>query len=117
MTHWDVASRFSLSPQNERKPLAVGPGDRSTMERMKRFDKALASVILAASAAIFAAAPAGAGDQRACSESCDRKASDCLDACETKFKDDKPRVECKMQCSVDRQKCETASANPCAPTP
>jgi len=112
MTHWDVASRFSLSPENERKALAVGPGDRSTMERMKRFDKALASVILAASAAIFAAAPAGAGDQRACSESCDRKASDCLDACETKFKDDKPRVECKMQCSVERQKCEAACANP-----
>ncbi len=82
------------------------------MERMKRFDKALASVILAAGAAIFAPAPAGAGDQRACNESCDRKASDCLDACEAKFKDDKPRVECKMQCSVERQKCEAACANP-----
>jgi hypothetical protein len=42
-----------------------------------------------------------------CSEDCTRKASDCIDACEEKFKnDDKGRVTCKFECANTRQKCE-----------
>jgi len=41
-----------------------------------------------------------------CSDACDKKASDCVDVCEEKFKDDKPRVQCKMACIADREKCE-----------
>jgi hypothetical protein len=42
-----------------------------------------------------------------CSEDCNRKASDCLDACEEKFKnDDKARVTCKFECANKRQQCE-----------
>ena len=36
---------------------------------------------------------------------CEAK-SDCVDVCEEKFKDDKPRVQCKMACIGDREKCE-----------
>ena len=92
------------------------------MERMKRADKAsrlalsLASTFFALLAAVFVADSAVAADFRSCSESCDRKASDCLDACESKHKDDKPRVECKMQCTTERQKCEAACPAP-APAP
>jgi hypothetical protein len=82
------------------------------MERMNRFDKALVLPLLALFLAMLPSAEAGAADTKACSESCDRKASDCLDGCETKFKDDKPRVECKVQCTVERQKCEAGCSNP-----
>ena len=88
------------------------------MERMKLPDKApslrraLASTAFALGVGLFFAGPAGAGEPRSCSENCDRRAAECLDACETKFKEDKPRVECKMQCATDRQKCEGACANP-----
>jgi hypothetical protein len=42
-----------------------------------------------------------------CSEDCNNKASDCLDACEEKFKsDDKARVTCKFECAQTRQQCE-----------
>ena len=42
-----------------------------------------------------------------CSEECNRKASDCLDVCEAKFKDDdKARVTCKFECANKRQACE-----------
>jgi hypothetical protein len=42
-----------------------------------------------------------------CSDDCNRKASDCLDGCEEKFKgDDKARVTCKFECTQTRQKCE-----------
>ena len=42
-----------------------------------------------------------------CAADCNRKASECLDACEEKFKtDDKGRVTCKFGCATDRQKCE-----------
>ena len=92
------------------------------MERMKRADKAwrirrvLPAAVLAVPLAVFAATGAGAADSKACSESCDRKASDCLDGCEAKHREDKPRVECKMQCAADRQKCESACPAP-APAP
>jgi hypothetical protein len=57
------------------------------------------------------AAPVAAIDRRppaasACSEDCDKKAAACVDACEEKFKDDAPRIQCKMACIGDRQKCE-----------
>jgi hypothetical protein len=42
-----------------------------------------------------------------CSEQCNRKASDCLDGCEERFKDDdKGRVTCKFECANKRQQCE-----------
>jgi hypothetical protein len=42
-----------------------------------------------------------------CNEDCNRKASDCLDECEEKFKDDaKARVTCKFECATKRQQCE-----------
>ena len=51
-----------------------------------------------------AAAPEGAPS---CSEQCNRRASDCLDGCEERFKnDDKARVTCKFDCTNQRQKCE-----------
>ncbi len=47
-----------------------------------------------------------------CSEACDRKAAECLEECDGRFKEDKPRVECKMQCATDRQKCDAACPSP-----
>jgi hypothetical protein len=42
-----------------------------------------------------------------CSADCNRKASDCIDLCEEKFKDDdKARVTCKFECAQKRQQCE-----------
>lgn len=42
-----------------------------------------------------------------CNDDCNRKASDCLDVCEEKFKnDDKARVTCKFECANKRQQCE-----------
>jgi hypothetical protein len=41
-----------------------------------------------------------------CSAECDKKASDCVDACEAKHAEPKPRVECKVACITDREKCE-----------
>jgi hypothetical protein len=91
---------------------------------MKRADKAwrlrraLAATLFALAGASVFADPVGAADALSCSESCDRKASDCLDACDAKHKDDKPRVECKMQCATERQKCEAACPAPSpAPSP
>jgi hypothetical protein len=43
----------------------------------------------------------------ACADDCTRKASDCIDACEEKFKDDdRGRVTCKFECATKRQQCE-----------
>lgn len=48
-------------------------------------------------------APSGA----TCAEVCNRKASDCLDSCEERFKtDDRARVTCKFECANQRQQCE-----------
>jgi hypothetical protein len=42
-----------------------------------------------------------------CGDDCTRKASDCLDRCEEKFKDDdRARVTCKFECATKRQQCE-----------
>ena len=42
-----------------------------------------------------------------CSSDCNRKASECLDECEEKFKDDdKARVTCKFECATKRQECD-----------
>jgi hypothetical protein len=42
-----------------------------------------------------------------CSDDCNHKASDCIDGCEEKFKDDdKARVTCKFECATKRQQCE-----------
>jgi hypothetical protein len=42
-----------------------------------------------------------------CAEDCNRKASDCLDGCEERFKsDDRARVTCKFECANHRQQCE-----------
>ena len=71
------------------------------MERMKRADKAwrirraLAATVVALSGAVLAAGGGGAGARPG---------------------EDKPRVECKMQCATDRQKCEAACPAP-APAP
>src|SRR5262249_25151810 len=103
-------------------PLADPGGGRFTMERMNRVDKAwrcrppLAARLFAVLGALVSVQPLGAADSRSCSESCDRKAADCVDACDAKHKDDKPRVECKIQCATDRQKCESACPAP-APSP
>jgi len=41
-----------------------------------------------------------------CAEDCNRIASECLDACEEKFKDDdKARVTCKFECATKRKQC------------
>src|SRR3954454_25331944 len=41
-----------------------------------------------------------------CSQGCDRKASECVDACESKYQEAKPRVECKVGCIGEREKCD-----------
>ena len=42
-----------------------------------------------------------------CSDDCTRKALDCIEACEEKFKDDdRARVTCKFECTTKRQSCE-----------
>lgn len=41
-----------------------------------------------------------------CSASCDKAAAACNDACETQHKDAKPRVECKIRCIEERERCE-----------
>jgi hypothetical protein len=87
---------------------------------MNRTDKAwrvrrvLAAMFVALAAAV--SADSAGADSRSCHESCDRKASDCLDACDATHKDDKPRIECKLQCATERQKCESACPAP-APAP
>jgi hypothetical protein len=43
-----------------------------------------------------------------CSADCDKKASECVDACEAKFQEAKPRVECKVACITERENCEKA---------
>ena len=54
------------------------------------------------------AAPSGVVPQAAsCAEDCNRKASDCIDGCEERFKtDDRARVTCKFECANHRQQCE-----------
>ncbi|MET0592153.1 MAG: hypothetical protein ABW133_05610 [Polyangiaceae bacterium] len=74
------------------------------------------SVFAVATAALVIAAPAPshavvADDScpldGACEADCNRKASDCIDACEEKFKDeDKARVTCKYECTQKRQQCQ-----------
>jgi len=66
-------------------------------------------LVLAPPAPLDAGAAGGGQPPRAasCSDDCNRRASDCLDGCEEKFKtDDKGRVTCKFGCATDRQKCE-----------
>jgi hypothetical protein len=42
-----------------------------------------------------------------CNADCNRRASDCIDGCEEKFRDDdKARVTCKFECTQKRQQCE-----------
>jgi hypothetical protein len=49
----------------------------------------------------------GVSSELACAEDCTRRAADCLDGCEEKFKDDdKGRVTCKFECATKRQQCE-----------
>jgi hypothetical protein len=43
---------------------------------------------------------------QSCSAECDRKASECVDACEAQHSEAKPRVECKVACIAEREKCE-----------
>jgi hypothetical protein len=52
--------------------------------------------------AMSSAAPAAGS----CSAECDRKAAECVDACEAQHKDAKARVECKLGCITAREKCE-----------
>ena len=53
-----------------------------------------------------------------CNESCDHKASDCIDACEAQQKDDKARVTCKLACIGEREKCsKVCGASPTRATP
>ena len=47
-----------------------------------------------------------------CNESCDHKASDCIDACEAQQKDDKARVTCKLACIGEREKCSKGCGAP-----
>ena len=72
-------------------------------------------VVAAAFAALVVAAPAPSRAvvsqdcplDAACDTDCNRKASDCIDGCEGKFKDDdKARVTCKFECAQKRQQCE-----------
>jgi hypothetical protein len=43
----------------------------------------------------------------ACNDECTRRALECIDACEEKFKDDdRGRVTCKFECATKRQQCE-----------
>lgn len=73
------------------------------------------SLAAVATAAFVVAAPAPANavvaddscPLDACDADCNRKASDCIDACEEKFKDeDKARVTCKYECTQKRQQCQ-----------
>jgi hypothetical protein len=94
---------------------------KSTMDRMRASHKSrssrralagVATALLAICPFIEAASAARARpkprapDAGVCTESCDRKASDCVDGCEVTFKEAKPRVECKLDCANERQKCE-----------
>lgn len=71
----------------------------------------MAPMIKTAFAALFvagaiAATSGSAPAAGACSAECDRKAAECVDACEAQHKDAKPRVECKLACVTAREKCE-----------
>jgi hypothetical protein len=61
-----------------------------------------AMVVTFAVAALSGAAPAAGS----CSAECDRKAAECVDACEAQHKGAKARVECKLGCITAREKCE-----------
>ena len=62
----------------------------------------IASLLAVAVAASNGSAPAAGS----CSDECDRKAAECVDACEAAHKEAKPRVECKLACVTEREKCE-----------
>lgn len=65
---------------------------------------------LAISAAVlglaFFAQIRSAPAQSSCSAACDKAASACDDACETKHKDAKERIQCKLTCIEKRERCE-----------
>jgi hypothetical protein len=64
-------------------------------------------VVLAAGATPASAARVDAPSGASCSSACDRKAAECLDACEERFKDDaRARVTCKVDCATARQACD-----------
>jgi len=65
-------------------------------------------LVCAASLACLAVAawPGAAPTAGSCSDECDRKAADCVDVCEATHKEAKPRVECKLACIAEREKCE-----------
>lgn len=63
----------------------------------------VAPMVSHAAPALGGVAPSAAS----CAEECNRRASDCLDSCEERFKnDDKARVTCKFECANKRQQCE-----------
>jgi hypothetical protein len=72
------------------------------------------SFALVGSLVLLGSSPSHANPERdtplaapSCGDECNRKASDCLDGCEEKFKgDDKARVTCKFECATKRQACE-----------
>jgi hypothetical protein len=69
-----------------------------------------AALFLAAVCSWLPGSPAAQGRRAPaaspCDSACDQKASDCIDVCEDKLKDDKTRVECKLTCVSEREKCE-----------
>jgi hypothetical protein len=69
---------------------------------------ALIALFAIAAASYQVEARSDSAPRSACSASCDHHASDCIDSCEDRFKDDKPRVQCKLACIGEREKCSTA---------
>jgi len=69
---------------------------------MKRALAISAALLALAVFAPMRSAPA----QTSCSAACDKAASSCDDVCEAQHKDAKPRIECKLRCIAEREKCE-----------
>jgi hypothetical protein len=82
----------------------------------------MASMLKLAAVTMFALAAVAPGSSVAshglpptagsCSAECDRKAAECVDACDAAHKEAKARVECKLTCIADREKCEKGCDQP-----
>ena len=69
-----------------------------------------AAALAALIAAFYASAPA-APETGSCTDTCDKSAATCVDACESRFPTDpSPRIACKLDCAKKRGACESGCA-------
>jgi hypothetical protein len=103
-----LAAMLSSTTEAHRRPRAA-PVSRAAGKGRRRLWGVTAMVALVAAAYQAEARSDGRAEQplSVCSEACDHHASDCIDRCEDQFKDDKPRVQCKLACIAAREKCAT----------